>query len=119
MNLQEFYESVNSDYKTILARQKNDGRIKKFLSLIKSDTSYTELKTSIGNHDYTTACKALNSLKSLALNLSLDSLQESTEALERNLKCGAITSDTDSLFEFVSQDYQKILNSVKQLNLGE
>ncbi len=119
MNLQKFYESINGDYATVLSRQKTESRIKKFLSLIKSDTSYDELKSAIENQDHAAACKNINSLKSLALNLSLDPLQNSVEELEKNLKRGEKNQDTDGLFKFVTQDYQKILESLEQLEMEE
>lgn len=72
----------------------NEALFMKFLTKFKSDSSYTNLKTSLDNGDFEAAFKAAHTLKGVSANLGLTPITQPVSALTELLR-GKETSEVD------------------------
>lgn len=85
MTVSEFYTEIGGDYEDVLGRFRGEERVIKFLRLFLADTSISDLRRNMAEENYQEAFRAAHTLKGVASNLGLTSMQtaasEVTEAL--------------------------------------
>lgn len=78
--------SVGGDYGEAKARFQNDERIVRFLNMFPGDDSMQNLTNAMNTGDTTTAFRAVNTLKGVALNLGLGSLAHASSQMTEALR---------------------------------
>lgn len=81
MKLDEFFRCVGGGYGEAKARFQNDERIVRFLNMFPGDDSMQNLTNAMNTGDATTAFRAVNTLKGVALNLGLGSLAHASSQM--------------------------------------
>ena len=89
MKLDEFFRCVGGDYGEAKARFQNDERIVRFLGMFPGDDSMQNLTNAMNTGDTTTAFRAVNTLKGVALNLGLGSLAHASSQMTEALRARA------------------------------
>lgn len=115
MTLSEFYSSLDESLDEVLERLRMESRVAKYLKLFLSDPSFTELKEAFAGNDAQTAFRAAHTLKGVAANLGLNKLSASSSELTEDLRPGAFTANSQTLFEKVERDYSAAVEGIKQL----
>lgn len=85
MKLDEFFRCVGG-YGEAKARFQNDERIVRFLNMFPGDDSMQNLTNAMNTGDTTTAFRAVNTLKGVALNLGLGSLAHASSQMTEALR---------------------------------
>lgn len=78
--------SIGGDYGEAKARFQNDERIVRFLGMFPGDDSMQNLTNAMNTGDTTTAFRAVNTLKGVALNLGLGSLAHASSQMTEALR---------------------------------
>lgn len=78
--------SIGGDYGEAKARFQNDERIVRFLNMFPGDDSMQNLTNAMNTGDTTTAFRAVNTLKGVALNLGLGSLAHASSQMTEALR---------------------------------
>ena len=86
MKLDEFIRCVVGGYGEAKARFQNDERIVRFLNMFPGDDSMQNLTNAMNTGDTTTAFRAVNTLKGVALNLGLGSLAHASSQMTEALR---------------------------------
>ena len=86
MTIEECYEAIESDYKSVFKRFGNGAMVKRFAIKFLNDPSFNELKDGIENNDVEKAFRAAHTLKGICLNLGFDKLFEVSSALTDELR---------------------------------
>lgn len=115
MTLSEFYSSLDESLDEVLERLRMESRVAKYLKLFLSDPSFTELKEAFAGNDAQTAFRAAHTLKGVAANLGLNKLSTTSSELTEDLRPGAFTANSQTLFEKVERDYSAAVEGIKQL----
>ena len=115
MTLQEFYESINGDYKgTVMRMMNREAMVTKFLGKFLATTDYDDMEQALDAGDYETAFRASHNLKGMALNLGLTKLGNSGSALCDTMRHGAPTADISELRAQVAADYAETVSAIKE-----
>lgn len=114
MSVQEFYERINGDYKSIAALFKTDERIITLLKMIFEDENFDLLRKSMASQDYETAFRAAHTMKGFCLNLCLTQLQKSVSDLTEALR-GTVKPNAAELYRIVEDDYANLLKNLNEL----
>ena len=87
MTIEECYEAIESDYKSVFKRFGNGAMVKRFAIKFLNDPSFNELKDGIENNDVEKAFRAAHTLKGICLRISaLTSFSRSARHLQRSLE---------------------------------
>ena len=89
MKLDEFFRCVGGGYGEAKARFQNDERIVRFLNMFPGDDSMQNLTNAMNTGDTTTAFRAVNTRKGVALNLGLGSLAHASSQMTEALRARA------------------------------
>lgn len=116
MTLAECYATMGADLETIKQRLPKESLIQKLLLMFPKDQSYEQLKAGLEAEDYDVAFRAAHTLKGVALNLGLTPLATSAAVLTDALRSGAPTQDPEPLFRQVTEDYQRAIHAIEQLD---
>lgn len=88
MTVSEFYAEVGGDYEDVLGRFRGEERVIKFLRLFLADTSIADLRRNMAEENYKEAFRAAHTLKGVASNLGLTSMQEAASEVTEALRGG-------------------------------
>lgn len=86
MTVKACYERIGGDYDDVIRRLQNDDKIKKFLSMLLKDKSFSDLEAALAEGDIPSAYRASHTFKGIVLNLSLSELAESSTELTEALR---------------------------------
>ena len=115
MTVKECYDAIGADYEGVYSRMmKKEALIKRFAKKFLDDGSYASLKESLGSADIETAFRAAHTLKGVAQNLGFTMLYEPTSKITDILRSGSMEG-TDTLFAQVSEEYEKTVASIRQM----
>ena len=115
MTLEECYTCMNADYTNVLRRLVNAERVRRCLTRLPDDPSFSTLDRAIANHNAEEAFRAAHSIKGISANLGLTNLYESSFALEDALRDGKISDDSAVLVKQVKKDYQSVKQYIQAL----
>lgn len=116
MTLEVFYNTIGSDYKSVLTRMGNSEKIlAKFVRRFKDDKTAGELIAAVESGDYETAFRMAHTLKGLCANLGLDKLQNSSSELTEALR-NTVADNVGELLALVRSDYEMTINALAQLD---
>ena len=115
MTIEECYTRMGANYEDVLRRLGKEERIKKFLGMLLNDQSYAQLKQAFAEGKGEEAFRAAHSLKGICMNLGLETLYTSTNALTEELRAGVITEASQALAMQVEQDHQLAVDCIKEL----
>lgn len=118
MNLKEFYESLGSNYKTVVARMGDSEKlVDKFVRRFPNDKSADQLFAALENKDCELSFRMAHTLKGVAANLGLDRLQmassELTEALRNK---DSIPDNASELVKAVRAEYDAVISALLLLD---
>ncbi len=115
MTIQEMYESIGSDYQTVLGRLVKDSLVQKLVMKYPMDPNYQLLADSVEQQDYEVMFRAVHTLKGVALNLGFSQLAEVSTKMTESLRAG----DHDHVaeeFAQVKDAQEKLLSAISQLD---
>ncbi len=116
MTIKECYAEIGGDYESVIGRLRTDDRIVRFLTRVPTDPCFSELEKAMSAGDAATAFRAAHTLKGICLNLSLDRLFVSSNALTDALRGkNEITDEARALYENVSIDYKSTILVISKL----
>lgn len=116
MTLTAFYETIGSDYSTVLHRMGGSERmVDKFVKKFPNDKAANELFESFNNKDYETAFRMAHTLKGVCMNLGFDKLQHSSSELTEALR-GQVSDNAEALLADVRRDYDEVMRLLKELD---
>ncbi len=116
MTIKECYAELGGDYESVLGRLRSDERIIRFLTRVPSDPCFAELEAAMSAGDAQAAFRAAHTLKGICLNLSLDKLFVSSNALTDALRGkDEITNEAKAFYENVSIDYKNTVLVISKL----
>lgn len=116
MNIKEFYSVINGNYDEMLTRLSSEALITKIVKMFLNDTSYNDLKTGLETSDGELAFRGAHTLKGVCLNLAFTDLSNEAVELTEMLRSRMITDECKPLFEKVTQEYNKVIEAIKQLD---
>ena len=106
---------MGARYEDVLRRLGTEERIKKFLGMLLRDQSYDQLQQAMAGGRGEEAFRASHSLKGICMNLGLERLFLSTNALTEELRGGNVTEASLGLYKQVEQDYQTAVTCIEAL----
>ena len=116
MTLEAFYNTIGSDYKTVLTRMCNSEKIlDKFVRKFQNDKTAEELFAAYESGDYETAFRMAHTLKGLCANLGLDKLHNSSAELTEALR-NTVADNAPELMAQVRADYEMTVGALSQLD---
>lgn len=116
MTLQDCYNAMGSDYKTVLTRMGGSEKLlDKFARKFLDDKTASELFKSFEEKDWQTAFRMAHTLKGLCANLGLDKLQKSSAELTEALR-DTVADNAEQLLEQVRADYNMTVDALKSLD---
>lgn len=116
MTLKECYAEIGGDYESVLGRLRSDDRIIRFLSRVPSDPCVTDLESALKAEDASTMFRASHTLKGICLNLSLDKLFASANALTEALRGkNEISDEAKQLYETLMRDFKSAAAIISKL----
>ena len=115
MTLQNFYDSIGESLDDVLNRLHKEERITKYLGLFLQDPSFNDLEKAFGEKDAEKAFRAAHTLKGVAANLGFQKLYEASSALTEDLRPGAFTDSSETLFSNVLDLYSSVIENIRTL----
>ena len=109
LTVKECYEKMGADYEDVKERMMTD---KKFLEM----REVTLLQQNLQKADYEEAFRMAHSIKGMCLNLGYASLFEASSALCEELRGGAPTSDLGPLLKAVTENYEKVIGCIGEMD---
>lgn len=115
-SMQEKLEDYGMDYKGTLERfMGNEGLYLRVLGKLEKDDNAQKLQEAIDAGDLNAAFNAAHTLKGVAANLGLSPLLEAVNAIVEPLRRREQSADYVMLSEAVSEQFEKIVQLVKNL----
>ncbi|MDR2044976.1 MAG: hypothetical protein LBQ15_11595 [Clostridium sp.] len=119
MDLTTFYSEIGVDIKTVVNRLGLPEKyLKKYLRKFKENKEYQKLSKAVAEQDDYNVEWAAHSLKGVASNLGLNSLLTGFQDLVDSVR-HEDTQRIPELFEATSQEYQKIMSLLEEVDLEE
>lgn len=116
MTVKECYDEMGGNYESVTGRLRSDERIVRFLSRVPTDPCVTELAAAMASGDAPTAFRASHTLKGICLNLSLDKLSASANALTDELRGkDAISDEAKRLYTTLEADFKVVAAAISKL----
>lgn len=115
MTINECYAVLEGSYDDMIARLASEDRIKRFLSMFPKDSTFNELCKAMEEENYELAFRSAHTLKGLCLNLGIERLRRSADAITEALR-GNQNNGADALLPQVIQDYQIAMDAISQLD---
>ena len=117
MTIEQCYAQMGGSFAEVSARLPSTRLIEKFVRKFPEDPSYAQLKQALAENSLTDAFRAAHTLKGVAANLSFEPLRQSASDLTELLRhAESIPAQAASLFEKVTQDYDRTLAVIFQLD---
>ena len=104
MNLEEYYEAIDSDYDDVMRRLGSETLVRKFVLKFLDDTSFRGLKEGLENQDAELAFRSAHTLKGVCQNLGFDNLYEVSFDITEKLR----GRDTDGCEEHIELNFEEI-----------
>ena len=124
MRLEQLYQEIGGNYRSVIERLRQEERVEKFVLLFLQDDSYPTFIQAFEKGDVECAFRAVHTLKGVCVNLSFDTLyhiaSEMTEALRNADLCKA--AELQLLPEFITcyeSHIQMIGSYVNKSSVGE
>ena len=114
MTIEECYEAIESDYKSVFKRFGNGAMVKRFAVKFLNDTSFANLKQALQDKDVNEAFRAAHTLKGVCLNLGFNNLYTVSSELTEKLRKGELDG-SDELFAKVEEQYKITEYAIGQL----
>ena len=114
MTLEEFYVRIGGSYADTVRRLCNDALVSRFVMKYPANPSFDELRAALDTSDWTSAFRAIHTLKGVAQNLGFDRLYAASVPLTEALR-GDKPIEDRSLFDNVETAHQEILNAIEEL----
>jgi len=114
MTVKECYDKAGANYADAINRLETDALIKRLCIKFLDDKSFQLLKKSIEVKDVEGAFNAAHTLKGVAANLGFSTLYEVDSKLTDKLR-GKELEDYEELYVAVIQQYNRVINSIKEL----
>lgn len=114
MTLEEFYARIGGSYADTVRRLCNDALVSRFVMKYPANPSFDELRAALDTSDWTSAFRAIHTLKGVAQNLGFDRLYAASVPLTEALREDKPLEDR-SLFDNVETAHQEILNAIEEL----
>lgn len=115
MTLNECFDTFGGDYNGVMGRLVTEERVKKFLKMFVSDTSFDTLCTSMDNGDYETAFRAAHTLKGTCLNLGIGRLGKTASDITEALR-GGVNNGADAMMPQIKADYELTIDAINSLD---
>ena len=119
MTMQECYSRMGADYDAVLRRLEKEERILRFLRRFPEDGSYDALCAAVAGGSADAVFQAAHALKGVCMSLGLTKLQQSAGALAEEARAGKSILEIKPLFEQVSEDYKRVIESIRELLKSE
>lgn len=114
MTLKDFYDRIGGDYDDAIRRLMSDRIAQKFLLRFLDDPSMGELLDAVESHDREKAFVAVHTLKGVAANLALTSLQKCASELTEQLRDRKHDADSE-LLNAVKEKYSQIISAIDEI----
>ena len=114
MTIEECYEAIESDYKSVFKRFGNDAMVKRFAIKFLNDPSFQDLTDGLAAQDGEKAFRAAHTLKGVCLNLGFTGLYKVSAELTEVLR-GRETAGSDALYQQVKEQYIILTDAIKEL----
>ena len=111
MTLEELYDEIGGNYKSIEERLRKKERIDKIVRLFLKDNSYDTFVQALEEGDAEEAFRAIHTLKGVCLNLSFDALYGISSEITEDLREGNLEKGKEALEELTAC-YQKHLRGI-------
>lgn len=118
MNLRECYTALGGDYEGVVTRLGGERLVRRFVQKFLEDESYSLLCRSLERENHKDAFRAAHTLKGICQSLHFTQLYESSSSLSDMLRTGAWKPEVDVLVSQVGADYQRAVESIRQLEDG-
>lgn len=86
MTIEELYVRIGGDYEAVIERLMKHSLVERFVVKFLDDKSYSNLKTALEEKDFVEAFRAAHTLKGVASNLSLVTLQNAASEVTEQLR---------------------------------
>lgn len=116
MTVKECYEKMGADYEDVKERMMTDKMIYKYNKKFLEMREVTLLQQNLQKADYEEAFRMAHSIKGMCLNLGYASLFEASSALCEELRGGAPTSDLGPLLKAVTENYEKVIGCIGEMD---
>ena len=117
MTVEELYSQIGGNYAEVMGRLRSEKLVIRILEKFLDDTMCPDLISAWNRGDEAVAFEAAHSAKGVCLNLAFIRLgalaSEVTEALRPGNDELRATTDVDALIVELSEEYDKVCNSVK------
>ena len=114
MTVQECYESMGSDFESVLGRMGSEGMVKRFALKFLDDPSFSNLEKAVEGQNAEEAFRAAHTLKGICLNLGLDRLYKVSACLTEKLR-GREFNGYEEAYEEVQQEYQNTVDAIRTM----
>ncbi len=117
MTIEQCYAQMGGSFAEVSARLPSTRLIEKFVRKFPEDPSYAQLKQALAENSLTDAFRAAHTLKGVAANLSFEPLRQSASDITELLRhAESIPAEAEVLFEKVTQNYDRTLAAISQLD---
>ena len=113
MRLEELYQDIGGNYRSVLERLGQEERVEKFVSLFLKDDSYQTFIQAFEAGNVEGAFRAVHTLKGVCLNLSFDMLYEWTSDLTEALRKADLSKAAELFPEFM-KCYEKHIQVIEK-----
>jgi len=114
MTVEQCYQSFQGDYEGVTARISKPALLIKLLNMFPKDPSMKELDSAISEQNAELAFRAVHTLKGVAMNMGFSRLAEASSELTELLRARKLEGYEDA-FHRVSDEYEKVLSAISQL----
>ncbi len=113
MTIEQLYERIGGDYKSVLGRFMSDKIVDKFVIKYLNDSSYDLLKSGMEEPNYEEAFRAAHTMKGVCQNLSFDRLCKASEDMTEALRNGP-HGNYEELYQKVTEVYNDTVAAIRE-----
>lgn len=118
MTVQDFYISVDGDYRDAMGRLLTEARICKYLFKLPGTEDYDKMNSSFAEKAWQDGFRFCHNIKGVSLNLSLTSLAEAAAVLCDMVRFGPPTEDITPALMKVNREYKRVLDNIAILKMS-
>lgn len=116
MTIEECYASFGGDYQDVLARFRDDVRIRKFALLFLKDDSKQNLCDFLKQGNVKEAFRAAHTLKGVCQNLGFSGLGRVSSEMTELLRAGMMEGTGELLIQ-INEEYDRIVQTLNALTV--
>ncbi len=116
MNVKEFYDVIDGDYESVMARFPSEEFAKKFLVKFLSDPAFELLRSSVAENNISEAFRASHTLKGLCLTFGFTRLYEVNDVILEALRPLKETEGLNEMFKNVEEVYEQTVSLIKNID---